>query len=368
MIQPPSTITPRRLTGLDALRGIAVLLMVEQHLGRWLWNPGFTRMEDIMNAHPFMTGFNALGGLAAPLFILLAGAGVALLGGRVSQAAPGGPADSMLMRRGLLLLAFGYALNFFTPHWFSPGSWYVLHLIGAALMVSPQLLRLPSPALIFLGVAVLAATPLVQTGLDTPSLLNNSWMRDTSLPGGILRLALAEGQFPLLPWLAMFAAGLLAGRWIEAMARRKTVWLAAGSLGAAAVLAGLGFVPGMADHPLWSRALFLTGRIYPVYPPLLLALMGAALVLFLLFTLPRMQLAGGHPLVALGRASLSILFFHLILFREGSEWLGVYRQVPTLATCIIQCAALGVITLLATLWGRVGYRYGLEWLMRKIAG
>ena len=49
----------KRLLGLDALRGIAVFLMIEQHLGVWLWrgpNPG-ERMSD----YPGLMVFNATG-------------------------------------------------------------------------------------------------------------------------------------------------------------------------------------------------------------------------------------------------------------------------------------------------------------------
>ena len=64
-----------RLAYIDVLRGIAVILMIEQHLGFWLWNrpKGFPLFSD----YPVVISFNALGGMAAPLFIILAGVGTA---------------------------------------------------------------------------------------------------------------------------------------------------------------------------------------------------------------------------------------------------------------------------------------------------
>ena len=68
-----SSIRSQRNLGMDALRGLAVLLMIEQHVGIWLWKgalPGESSWD-----YPFLLAFNALGGGAAPLFIALAGMG-----------------------------------------------------------------------------------------------------------------------------------------------------------------------------------------------------------------------------------------------------------------------------------------------------
>ena len=62
----------------------------------------------------------------------------------------------------------------------------------------------------------LIATVGVQNALDTPLRLFNEDMAAPKKPGGVLRFALAEGFFPVLPWLAFFMAGLLAGRWLLA--------------------------------------------------------------------------------------------------------------------------------------------------------
>src|SRR5690606_3115656 len=108
--------------GLDSLLGLAVLLMVGQHVGLWLWRGprGTVDLDDF----PLLIGFNALGGGAAPLFVTLAGVGAALMAIR------GGPGlDAQYVRRGLVLWSFGVVLNFLSPSWFSWGSWFVLHMM-----------------------------------------------------------------------------------------------------------------------------------------------------------------------------------------------------------------------------------------------
>ncbi|MEI6127610.1 MAG: heparan-alpha-glucosaminide N-acetyltransferase domain-containing protein, partial [Pseudomonadota bacterium] len=224
-----STEGRERINALDALRGLAALLMMEQHLGIWLWKDQSRLFKD-----PFMLCFNGLGGLAAPLFVVLAGMGAALLPFRHESPA------SLLMLRGLIIMAFGYMLNLLTPSWFSPGTWYVLHMIGFALIISPALLRLSPRALLASFVVILIATLYIHYYLKTPFPLSSSRMRNTQLPGGVFRLALAEGHFPIFPWLDFFIAGLLAGTWRRQHKNKNILYMAAACLCAGGILAAGG--------------------------------------------------------------------------------------------------------------------------------
>ena len=81
-----------------------MFLMIEQHVGIWVWEgpaPGMKQLD-----YPLLVGFNALGGMAAPLFVTLAGCGSAMF---VAAKRPN--TDQTLVRRGLVLMGFGLALN-----------------------------------------------------------------------------------------------------------------------------------------------------------------------------------------------------------------------------------------------------------------
>ena len=68
----------QRWTGIDALRGLAVLLMITQHVAYWICFP--------RGAGWVVQATGALGGLAAPIFVTLSGVGVAFTSKRHAAA------------------------------------------------------------------------------------------------------------------------------------------------------------------------------------------------------------------------------------------------------------------------------------------
>jgi len=385
-----------RLLSLDALRGVAVILMMEQHMGVWLWH-----LEDpargALEQAPAYMAINGLGGLAAPTFITLAGAGTSLL---VASRSAAGPAniDVTLLRRGLVLMGFGYLLNFLTPSWFSAGSWFVLHMMGFAIATAPLWRRLASPVLLALEPAILALTVAAQTWLATPPFLDNSRMRDTELPGGALRLALAEGQFPVLPWLGVFLTGMVVGRWLLAEQHARVAALARALLLGGLALVGLdwaaGEVPALAflHTDPWSRVVTVRTSFYPAGPGIVLLLQsGVLLMLAAALHIERSREpdppsprepdppSAGEPgrpgapgrlewFVSLGRASLTLLLVHVVVFREISRPLGAWQAFGRGTALAIIVAWLALSAVLTHAWRRVGYRFGAEWLLRRLGG
>lgn len=356
---------PRRRFGLDALRGVAVFLMIEQHVGIWLWrgpDPG-----RWFGDYPVLVAFNALGGMAAPLFVTLAGTGSALF---IASERP--RTDVTLVRRGLVLMLFGYVLNLATPSWFSWGSWFVLHMMGFAMATTPLWRRLATPALLGLGLLAFVAMVIVQSALHTPFLLDNEAMRDVERRG-VWRLALAEGQFPILPWLAFYLAGMVAGRWSLAGRRRRIAGLGLVCI----ALAGVGvLLHVMHALPLPAavarRAFGLTLGFFPPKVSVCLPLLGGALLLVagVLALDERGSFDARHPLVTLGRASLTLLMLHVPLFREWTrvpaiDW---WRALSAGTTLVVVFGFLALAIVVTRAWQRVEYRFGAEWVLRKLGG
>jgi uncharacterized membrane protein len=366
------TSTPRplaRLLGLDALRGVAVFLMIEQHLGVWLWR-GLGPNESMTRDYLGLMIFNALGGGAAPAFVTLAGIGSSLLVS--ARAARGQNPDKTLALRGLAVLGFGYLLSFLTPSWFSWQTWFVLHLMGLGMLLTPLLRRLSTTALIGLAIAVLGATGFVQVALDVPLGLDNDYMsgRSPNSPQAwtAVRIMVAEGQFPIFPWFAFYLAGLACGRWISS-GKLEHIWMLAGVLAACASV-GL-FL--RATHPsimsVAGRSSALTVPFFPASPTLVSLLLVAVLLgIWAMMAWDRRRpLRDDNLLVTLGRASLTLLILHVWLFREATRPIGVWQALDIWPAFAVLVGFLLFAVVGARLWQRADYRFGAEWLLRKLA-
>jgi uncharacterized membrane protein len=349
-----------RIDAIDSLRGIAVILMVQQHLGAWLWDFPWSRIRTGFSEHPLFITLNGLGGFAAPLFILLAGAGAVLFLRNHTAAA--------LIKRGFALIAFGYALNILVPSWFSAGSWYVLHCIGFSFFLGAAGRKISNVILSIACVAVLVSAIGLQTWLNTPAVLTNERMGDYTLHGAIVRLAFVEGHFPIFPWAGLFCAGMLCGRWILKERCDRIIMLAS-----VFVLSGGMLIVGgtiLADQPHGSflfRLVTFSPRIYPVFAPTLLLLSGASIcMLYLFLRLRSLQTPLVNPLTCLGRTSLSWLIVHVVVFREIGLRIGIHATLSSVQTLLVTAIIIAGMIGLSMAWKHAGYKYGAEWLLRKI--
>ena len=356
-----SKIGPHRYAGIDALRGIAVILMIQQHMLAWLWDSPKIPFGKLLREYPLSMGLNLLGNLAAPLFVTLAGMGACLFLDRAQ-----GRGRTLVMR-GACIVLLGFALNLLAPFWFGPCTWYVLHLIGLCLMLSPALSRIPWPFLAALALVLFAATPIVQTLLGTPIYLPETRLNDASLSGGIARLALAEGHFPVLPWMAFFILGMIAHRFARTRERGR-VFVAAAGLVAAGIALALLYRRGHAFAtygPLY-RAFVFAPYFFPPHLPLMLMLSGAALAC----TTGAASLSTGgngaavRALARFGRAPLSLLFFHTLIFNTLVHLLGLYRIFSNYTSWLIISGFLLASAAALVPWSRRGYARGLERLER----
>jgi len=350
-----------RIYSLDLLRGIAVILMVQQHTGYWFWNAGGD-MGALLSEYPVMVTMNGLGGLAAPLFILLAGTGAAL-------SLAGGKSERQLILRGLMIIFFGSLLNILTPAWFSPQSWYVLHLIGFGMCLSPVLRRLNSAQLFTLSASVIISMVFLLYAFNTHRYLSNEDMRGTFSETGILKLAAFEGHFPLFPWLALFITGFISGRWIKE-GLYANIAKAAGIFFSAALMlflikhAGFSFL----KNTFGARLLIINLYMYPAYPIQFLTLSAISLLSVYLILLAgvRFSISPGNILVLTGRVSLTVFILHIVIIRNFMVRSGLWQTFSEPVTVMLQIAVLFFIMSAVYLWRKIEFRYGFEWLLRKI--
>lgn len=351
-----------RILYIDALRGLAILCSLNQHLGLWL----FQQYEDL-SEYPLLFAINLTGGLAGPLFVVLAGVGVSLATEREVSA-------STLNRRGLLILAYGYLLNVITPSWFSFSSWFVLHLIGFGVLCSPVFLKLPTRVLYLFSFVAVAISVAGQVYLETPVELLWEQMNDTSRPGGALRLAFFEGHFPVFPWIAFFLNGIVVGRQLRTGEPRNLLRFAISLFCAAGALVALRtslnyFAPGsvLTESGIGKRFFSLYFMFYPTTVFFFIVLLALSIVALLMFRTWEGRGGGSEKnlLIVLGRCSLTIYVTHIAIgrFLFSHYWLsncGPFMLLPVIGAVMIMFAYL------ATIWARYDYRYGFEWLLRKV--
>lgn len=200
---------PGRLGYVDWMRGFAVLLMMQTHAyDSWL--------SPEAKQTTFYGWSRLIGGYAAPLFLFLAGASLALAAeGRFRKGVAGPEVARGGARRGLevLLYAALFRVWMFTTSGFArPADLVrvdVLNCIGLSMiLVSAAALRHPTATRRAGGALAFAAA----IALLTPLAWDSRW------PAGIPAplLAYVSGRapgsfFPLFPWAGFTAAGAAAG-------------------------------------------------------------------------------------------------------------------------------------------------------------
>jgi uncharacterized membrane protein len=352
-----------RINQLDTLRGFAVILMVQQHLISWLWEKNWVSYSITFPEYPVMLTLNFFGNFAAPLFLLLAGTGAVFLSEKSEIK------KFEFIKRGLFIILAGYLLNIFSPHWFTPGSWYILHTIGVGIVLAPFFIRLRILYLLVLSLSVIAAAPLMQTFLNIPLNIGNNFMNDTSRTGGIIRLIIAEGHFPLFPWIGFFITGIICGKLLTKERFLNILMLSGFSLAAGIFLAfcykyGFFFATG----GTFFRIFVFTPFIYPAHLSFVLMLLSISLIIYLLFY----RLFGVNHSVVLrtlsstGRLSFTWFFVHIILFNEIFRAAGIHRNFTSYETIIISTLFMIAMLFLSLKWQKNNYYMSMEWLMRKV--
>jgi uncharacterized membrane protein len=236
---------PRKVY-LDWLRGVAVIVMVMAHV-----TDAWTRQEDRGRTLYMYTVFVA--GLAAPLFLFLAGLTLSMAASARAQRVGFAAAASMARWRALQIfaLAFLFRLQSQLLGWGALINFLkvdILNIMGITMMAAAILWGLsqrPSVRIVLFALATIAlamSTPLVR---ETPLL--------SALPDAMeayIRPLPGRTTFALFPWSGFLLAGAIAGELLSAARtdrdeRQLHTGLLVAGLGGGAIAYATSFLPSI---------------------------------------------------------------------------------------------------------------------------
>lgn len=312
--------TTRRLSSLDVVRGLAIVLMALDH-GRDFLASGpdllATLHPESTNLLRFFTRWATH--ICAPLFVLLTGVSIRL---SLERGRGRGQKALMLLVRGAFLVLL--ELTLVREGWYfgGAGDVYLLQVIwalGVCMAACALFVYVPDWARIVFGLAVCLGHNLLNPVVPA-DLGDWYWLWILLHEGGGFSLGrgiTAQVAYPLLPWLGLMVLGMAAGRlWAAPVAGRARV-LAWGGAACLTVFAALRLLGGFGETNPWfvhdeaQRTLFdfLHVTKYPPSTLFLLMTLGQAFLLLALAERPWGWL--GRWLAVFGRVPLFFYVTHL---------------------------------------------------------
>ncbi|MDR3632261.1 MAG: heparan-alpha-glucosaminide N-acetyltransferase domain-containing protein [Isosphaeraceae bacterium] len=332
----PRAERPRpRLDSIDLLRGVALVVMVLDHVRDYFARAQFSP-SDLEQTTPALFFTRWATHSCAPVFVFLAGTAVYLSSRRGKSCAE---LSRFLVVRGiwlifleLTILRFGMCFSF-DYHWVSLT---VLWAIGWSMVALAALIWLPTPIVGAIGLAVVAGHNLLDSvAIEHPAWLKALWAVLHGPPETFhTRAGLrAHVMYPLLPWVGVMAAGYAFGLLIEMdRARRQRLFLGIG-LGMVTAFFALRSLNVYGDPepwvhqktPLFTFLSFLNVEKYPPSLDFVLITLGPAIAL--LTYLDRDWEPGGVDtwLITFGRVPLFFFLLHWQLVHLLAVIVGVGR-------------------------------------------
>ncbi len=353
-----------RIIDLDVTRAVALIGVCVMNYHGYLIlrgaNPGEGFLARVFNPWegPLSTRF-------AATFVTVAGMGVALLTRRAVASRDTAEIQRVrwvLIRRGVLLYAFGFFLN-----WVWSGT--ILFYYGAYFLVAAGIFMLGTRWIVAIGASAAVAAAAIQWwALDRTShggssnwLLAGDAAANTS-PRDLVLDTFVRGTHPLLPWLAFLCMGIVLGRRLPFHSIIR-VQLAFG--GVLCIALGYLLRDSLPVHPtLRSTFPFDRGLLYT------LTAIGSSLVAVSVIGWIAEATATSaitRMLAVTGRTTLSLYVLHVLVFNLLVDWLG-WVQPAGLGTALLFALGYWVLAIaLANVW-HTRFELGpLEWVYRRFS-
>jgi len=339
---PGLSVRSYRLTSIDMLRGLVLVIMVLDHarddfvIGN-VQNP---MTDPNVSALLFFTRW--ITHFCAPVFVLLAGASAGLMATRKTPSELG----AFLLKRGLWLIFIEWFVIAtawsFAPFGFAQANGLivtplqVIWAIGASMVVLAGLQFLGARICLAIGVAIVLGHNLLdyvwpasatRDGIDHP--LWVALHAQMSVIAGPYRIALA---YPLLPWLGVMLCGFGVANVFRLEPAKRDAWLLRGGIALTLAFIVIRAINVYGDPHPWhvtdrgavgTLMSFLNTEKYP--PSLLYVLMTIGPAAILCAYAERMHGAVKDTLVMFGRVPFAFYIAHLYMLHTFAILLGVMQ-------------------------------------------
>jgi uncharacterized membrane protein len=287
-LRPPTT---ARVTSIDLLRGLVMIIMALDHVRDYFNIAAFQFDPTDLSKTSiplFFTRF--ITHYCAPVFMLLSGTSAYLVGARKGKKA----LSYFLFTRGLWLVFleltvvnFGW---FFDIYYNNTGT-LVIWALGVSMIALSGLIYLPKAAILAISLAMIFGHNLLDNFTVNNGIGKYLWVilhQPNVFPGRVNWFAL----YPLVPWMGVMSLGYCLGTWYNNMdvSWRRRLLLQTG-IACTVLFVALRYTNWYGDAVLWSKQpstsftvlSFLNLSKYPPSLLYLLATLGPAMV-FLSFT------------------------------------------------------------------------------------
>jgi uncharacterized membrane protein len=312
-----------RLTSIDALRGLVMIIMLLDHVRETF----FLHMQvgdpvDAATVAPLLFFTRLASAICAPVFIALAGISAWLYGQRHDARATA----LFLLKRGAFLMVLELTLvGFAWSAQLPPQTFWlqVIWAIGVCMIVLAALIHLPRPAVIAIGLILVAGHNLLDgIVLTAGDPLFVPWAMLHQRAAFDVAGFVVKTSYPVLPWIGVIALGYGVGPWFAAagaVRRRRLMLLGTGMIAGFLLLRGLNLYGDRPWAPVEGAPVrtvmgFLALTKYPPSLLFLLATLGIGAVLLAQFE----RLEGGRLsrwFAVLGGAPMFFYLLHLYVLR-----------------------------------------------------
>jgi uncharacterized membrane protein len=311
----------RRVGSVDALRGLVMIIMALDHVrefhhaGAMLFQP-----DDLTRTTPWLFLTRWITHFCAPVFMLTAGLAAFYWMRRGHTPAQ---LTTFLAKRGLWLILIDLVLMrliMFFGLSSGPVILNVLWALGWCMIALALLAHLPSRILAALSIAMI----LLHNWADSiPAIAfgGAAWVWNLIHQQGMFRLGpvMVISAYPLVPWVAVMAAGFCFGRIMVLEPERQRAWTFRIGLALTIGFLLLRGINAYGDPQKWSVQAsgtmtvlsFLRCNKYPPSLDFLLMTLGPALLLLSWFS--RLSFSERNPLIVFGRTPLFFFVIHFLI-------------------------------------------------------